>query len=159
MNANQTTSTSATSCASPFEIREFPFLFSSLGCLEISYLLCFSCQNQCFAPLSSSLPIYYLAVVAMRSQIKSTALLSWSFWLVQVHTQDVPSILGPLTTWFTPPPSCTRTLRTANTQDAFFAASWSGSSLVNDPACFPSGYSPTKTYFPGVCPYGKSNTC
>ncbi|KAK4239273.1 hypothetical protein C8A03DRAFT_14330 [Achaetomium macrosporum] len=72
------------------------------------------------------------------------------------------TVVGPLTTTFRAPSSCTTT-----TPQLYQVRSGSDSRYVEGPLftsdsdCFPSGYDPTPTnyYSPGWCPYGYTTAC
>ncbi|KAH8658095.1 hypothetical protein BX600DRAFT_63225 [Xylariales sp. PMI_506] len=69
--------------------------------------------------------------------------------------------IGPLTTTFTPPASCTNDFTN-------YYQMWTGDLGVFDIAgpyttesCFPSGYNPARSeyYSPGICPAGYKTAC
>lgn len=70
------------------------------------------------------------------------------------------TVVGPLTTTFEAPSSCTTT-----TPQLY--QSWSGSTsryvegplYTSDSDCFPSGYNPNNYYSPGWCPSGYTTAC
>ena len=85
----------------------------------------------------------------------------WALCLIGARAQT-PRMLGPLTTLFTAPTSCTATVHTGRGNPHLFLG-WQDNEYsspdVNtqplDPVCFPSGWTMDFTYFPGVCPSGE----